>query len=96
VFWGCDSVATDGTSVGGSSVEVRSHLQFQRSPGRCRSAEVKGFEREGDATPYLQTSLEESSPAQDDATYSICLENDGAPNVYPGKSKGDGSTAPMS
>lgn len=43
---------------------------------------VLGFERESDATPYLSgnfviTNLEETSPAQDDATYSISLENDG-------------------
>lgn len=40
--------------------------------------------------PYLKgkfviTSLEEVSPAQDDATYSISLENDGEPDQYPGK-----------
>ena len=44
--------------------------------------EVIGFERESDATPYLSgnfviTNLEETSPAQDDATYNISLENDG-------------------
>ncbi|HBC22314.1 MAG TPA: hypothetical protein DC009_09695 [Porphyromonadaceae bacterium] len=41
-------------------------------------------------TPYLKgkfvvTSMEESSPAQDDATYSVNLENAGEPDVYPGK-----------
>ena len=51
---------------------------------------VKAFQREGDASPYLEgqfviTSLEETSPAQDDATYSISLENDGEPTTYPGK-----------
>ena len=51
---------------------------------------VKAFQREGDASPYLEgqfviTSLEETSPAQDDATYSISLENDGEPTKYPGK-----------
>jgi len=51
---------------------------------------VKAFQREGDAEPYLEgsfviTSLEETSPAQDDATYSISLENDGEPTNYPGK-----------
>ena len=29
--------SSEGTGVGGSSVEVREHLQFQRSPGRCWS-----------------------------------------------------------
>jgi len=48
--------------------------------------EVIGFERESDATPYLSgnfviTNLEETSPAQDDATYSISLENDGVVTI---------------
>ena len=51
---------------------------------------VKAFQREGDATPYVEgnfviTSIEETSPAQDDATYSISLESDGEPTNYPGK-----------
>ena len=29
--------SSEGTGVGCSSVEVREHLQFQRSPGRCWS-----------------------------------------------------------
>ena len=42
------------------------------------------------STPYLKgsfviTSMEETSPAQDDATYSVNLENAGEPDVYPGK-----------
>ena len=52
---------------------------------------VKAFQREGDANPYVEgnfviTSIEETSPAQDDATYSISLESDGEPTEYPGKS----------
>ena len=51
---------------------------------------VKAFQREGDSNPYLEgsfviTSLEESSPVQDDATYCISLENNGEPTTYPGK-----------
>lgn len=47
-----------------------------------KSIECKGFERGNDATPYMSgkfvfTSLEESNPAQDDATYSVGLDNDG-------------------
>lgn len=47
---------------------------------------VLGFERESDAAPYLSgnfviTNLEETSPAQDDATYSISLENDGVVTI---------------
>lgn len=58
--------------------------------GKGESVEVKAFERGSDTNPYLSgkfviTSIEETSPAQDDATYSIQLENDGEPTVYPGK-----------
>ena len=57
--------------------------------GAGASVDVKAFEREGDDVPYLSgkfviASIEETSPAQDDATYSISLENDGEPDVYPG------------
>ena len=56
--------------------------------------EVKAFPRkdgkEASQKAYLVgkfviTSLEEDSPAQDDATYSVSLENDGEPTTYPGK-----------
>lgn len=58
--------------------------------GKGQSVVVEAFEREGDDAPYLVgnfviTSIEETSPAQDDATYSISLENDGEPTTYPGK-----------
>lgn len=58
--------------------------------GKGQSVQVKAFKREGDANPYLQgnfviASIEETSPAQDDATYTINLENDGEPDIYPGK-----------
>lgn len=48
--------------------------------------EVKCMEREAAEKPYLVgncviTSLEESAPAQDDATYSVNLENDGEPTT---------------
>lgn len=54
------------------------------------SVDVEAFEREGDANPYVAgkfviASLEETSPAQDDATYTGSLENDGEPTTYPGK-----------
>lgn len=57
--------------------------------GKGASVEVKAYKRENDAAPYVSgkfviASLEETSPAQDDATYSISLENDGEPDVYPG------------
>lgn len=58
--------------------------------GEGKSVAVEAFERGNDAQPYLKgnfivSSMEETSPAQDDATYSIQLENDGEPEVYPGK-----------
>lgn len=62
--------------------------------GAGASIQVKAFQREGDANPYVQgnfviTSLEEASPAQDDATFSISLESDGEPTTYPGKASGN-------
>lgn len=60
------------------------------------SVTVKAFKRGSDNSPYVQgnfviTSIEETSPAQDDATYSISLENDGEPSIYPGSSGGSGN-----
>ncbi len=61
--------------------------------GEGKSVEVLAFERENDAQPYVKgrfviASIEESSPAQDDATYSVSLESDGEPDAYPGKETG--------
>ena len=61
--------------------------------GQGQSVEVVAFKRGGDANPYVKgnfviATLEETSPAQDDATYSISLENDGEPEIYPGKAGG--------
>lgn len=58
--------------------------------GEGQSVDVEAFERGNSNTPYLAgkfiiASLEETSPAQDDATYSGSLENDGEPTTYPGK-----------
>lgn len=51
-----------------------------------KSVKVKCMERENSDNPYLVgdcviSSLEESAPAQDDATYSLSLENDGEPET---------------
>ena len=51
-----------------------------------KSVKVKCMERENADKPYLVgdcviSSLEESAPAQDDATYSLSLENDGEPET---------------
>ena len=58
--------------------------------GKGQSVEVEAFKRGEDAKPYVKgnfviSSIEETSPATDDATYSLSLENDGEPEVYPGK-----------
>ncbi len=61
--------------------------------GAGDSVVVKAFRRGEDSSPYVQgnfiiDSLEEVSPAEDDATYKVSLSNDGEPDVYPGKSSG--------
>lgn len=66
------------------------HEQIAPLWGKGASVEVEAFKRGGDKTPYVKgnfviASLEETSPAQDDATYSASLENDGEPEAYPGK-----------
>ena len=53
---------------------------------RGESVEVDAFERGGDSKPYLKgrfviASIEESAPAEDDATYSLTLENDGEVDI---------------
>lgn len=58
--------------------------------GAGESVAVQCIKR-GETAPYLKgnfviSSLEESAAAQDDATYSGSMENDGMPETYPGKS----------
>ena len=58
--------------------------------GAGAAVTVKAFQREGDEAPYVEgsfviTNIEETSPAQDDATYTISLESNGEPTTYPGK-----------
>lgn len=64
--------------------------------GVGQSVELSCFEREGDSAPYLKgkfviSKVEETSPAQDDATFTVDFENDGEPEVYPGQ---DGKASP--
>lgn len=71
------------------------HEQLAPLWGTGTSVTVKAFKRGGDAAPYVEgnfviASLEETSPAQDDATYSVSLENDGEPTTYPGKDNAGG------
>lgn len=72
--------------------------------GVGQSVKVKAYQRgengvvetgNGASEPYVDgnfiiASIEETSPAQDDATYSVTLENDGEPDVYPGKGETSG------
>lgn len=70
----------------GSSVEVISYKRG--AAGLTVGAEGKFTPSAADINvkgKFVIASLEETSPAQDDATYSISLENDGEPDVYPGK-----------
>lgn len=58
--------------------------------GAGQSVKVQAFKRGEDSKPYIDgqfviTSLEETSPAQDDSSWTGSLENDGEPDVYPGK-----------
>ena len=60
--------------------------------GAGDEVEVVAYQRGTDTNPYLKgkfviSSLEESAPAQDDATYTIKLENSGEPDVFPGKTE---------
>lgn len=72
--------------------------------GVGKSVKVKAYQRgengvvetgNGASEPYVEgnfiiASIEETSPAQDDATYSVTLENDGEPDAYPGKGETSG------
>jgi predicted secreted protein len=53
----------------------------------AKEVEVIALERGNATKPYLEgnfiiTSIEESSPAEDDATYSISLESSGSPKTF--------------
>lgn len=70
-----EGIAYQGEAEGGISALLAAYKG-------AAPVEVKGFYRGKDAAPYLSgrfviTSLEESSPAQDDVTYSVSLENCG-------------------
>lgn len=67
--------------------------------GKGASVEVEAFKRGEDTKPYVKgmfviASIEETSPAQDDTTYSVSLESDGEPEVYPGKAAATTPAAP--
>lgn len=81
------TISADGLRYTGES--ENGFAELGESWGQGASVQVKAFLRGGDNQPYVQgnfviTSIDETSPAQDDATYSIQLENDGEPSIYPG------------
>lgn len=87
------SISAEGLRYYGES--ENGYAELSALWGAGASIQVKAFQREGDETPYVQgnfviTNLEETSPAQDDATFSISLESDGEPTTYPGKAGGNG------
>lgn len=58
--------------------------------GEGDSVDVSCFRRSEDTKPYIKgkfviASMERNMPAGDDVTYTIQLENDGEPEIYPGK-----------
>ena len=66
--------------------------------GKGAIVEVSAFRRGEDTKPYVKgkfiiASIEETSPAQDDASYSISLESAGEPDVYPGKTAGSAASS---
>lgn len=90
------SISVHGEGFRYKGEEELSLDEIRKLWGIGRSVELSCFEREGDAAPYLKgkfviTKVEETSPAQDDATFTVDFENDGEPEVYPGQ---DGTPVP--
>ena len=94
-LWKSKNVTSLSISISAEGVRLHGEPEggfSESSPlwGKGQSVDVECFMRGDDASPYLKgkfviTKIQETSPAQDDATYSIELENDGEPEVYPGK-----------
>ena len=78
------SISAEGlVFYGESEAGYKSLLAAWRSG---KSVEVKCMERENSDKPYMKgqfviASLERTDPAQDDATYTVSLENDGEPEI---------------
>lgn len=90
------SISVHGEGFRYKGEEELSLDEIRKLWGIGRSVDLSCFEREGDATPYLKgkfviSKVEETSPAQDDATFTVDFENDGEPEVYPGQ---DGTASP--
>lgn len=61
----------------GQSVEVECYKRGETDEAAKGEVYLKG--------KFVIASIEESASAQDDTTYTISLENDGEPDIYPGK-----------
>lgn len=90
------SISVHGEGFRYKGEEELSLDEIRKLWGIGRSVELSCFERDDDATPYLKgkfviSKVEETSPAQDDATFTVDFENDGEPEVYPGQ---DGTASP--
>lgn len=93
-FWKEKGVASLNVSISGEGLVFDGETENGYTAlaalwAKGESVEVIGFERGNSASPYFKgnfviSSLEQSDPAQDDATYSISLENDGEPEIYGG------------
>lgn len=89
------SISSEGLVFSGESEQSYAGLVKIWKTGK--SVKVKCMER-GTTTPYLSgsfviSSLERVDPAQDDATYSISLENDGEPDTLDETAFSDDSSA---
>lgn len=81
------SISADGLRFGEGETEY-GFKQLLAAYKTGKSIPVTAYERGNSEKPYLSgkfviTSLEESTPAQDDATYSVTLENDGYVEIDP-------------
>lgn len=82
------SISAEGLEYTGES--ENGYTELSALWGAGAAVEVLAFARGNATAPYLKgnfiiTSVEETSPAQDDTTYKIELENAGTPDTYPGK-----------
>ncbi len=93
------SISVHGEGFRYKGEEEMSLDEIRKLWGAGQSVVLECFERADSPAPYLKgnfviTKLEESSPAQDDATFNVDFENDGEPEVYPGQPTTGGSDTP--
>ena len=84
------SISVHGEGFRYQGEEELSLDELRKLWGAGQSVVLSCYERDNSTTPYLKgkfviTKVEETSPAQDDATFNVDFENDGEPEIYPGK-----------